>query len=57
MRLRYECIVNDNRIFISVDESDDPWVTLNIQGHDDIRFKASVNADCKRPKSASMTQS
>ena len=49
--------MNDNRIFISVDESENPWVTLNIQGHDDIRFKASVNADCKRPKSASMTQS
>ena len=41
MRLGYERIVNDKRIQISVEESDDPVVTLKVQGHDDIRFKAS----------------
>ena len=45
MRLGYERIVNDKRILISVDESDDPWVTLKVQGHDDIKFKASENAE------------
>lgn len=45
MRLGYERIVNDKRIFISVEDSDDPWVTLKVQGHDDIRFKASDSAD------------
>lgn len=42
MRLGYERIVNDKRILISVEESDDPVVTLKVQGHDDIRFMAST---------------
>lgn len=41
MRLGYERIIIDKRIMISVEDSDDPWVTLKVQGHDDIRFKAS----------------
>ena len=41
MRLGYELIVNDKRILISVEESDDPVVTLKVLGCDDIRFKAS----------------
>jgi len=45
MRLGYERIVRDNRILISVEESDDPSVTLRIQECKDIRFKASGNAD------------
>ena len=45
MQLGYERIVKDKRILVSVDETDDPWVTLKVQGHDDIRFKASDNAD------------
>ncbi len=44
MRLGYERIVNEKGFQISVDDSDDPWVTLNVQGHDDIRFKASDSA-------------
>ena len=43
MRLGYERIVNDKRILISVEESDDPVVTLKVQGGEDIRFKASGN--------------
>ena len=43
MRLGYERIVNEKGIQISIDDSDDPWVTLNVEGHDDIRFKASGN--------------
>jgi hypothetical protein len=45
MRLGYERIVKDKRILISVDDSDDLWVTLKVQGHDDICFKASDSAD------------
>lgn len=41
MRLGYECIVKDKRIMISVEDSDDPWVTLTLDENDDIRFKAS----------------
>ena len=41
MRLGYECIVKDKRILISIEESDDPVVTLHIQGCEVIRFKAS----------------
>lgn len=41
MRLGYERIVNDKRILISVEESDDPIVTIHVQGREDIRFKAS----------------
>lgn len=43
MRLGYERIVNDKRILISVEESDDPFVTLKVQGSEDIRFNASTN--------------
>lgn len=45
MQLGYERIVNDKRILISIDETDDPWVTLKVQGHDDIRFRGSDHAD------------
>jgi len=41
MRLGYERILNGKRILISVKESDDPVVTLKVQGHEDIRFRAS----------------
>ena len=41
MRLGYECIVKDRRIQISVEESEDPVVSLKVQGCKDIRFKAS----------------
>lgn len=45
LSLGYERIVNDKRITIEVDEADDPWVTLKIQGHPDmVRFKASCDA-------------
>ena len=46
LNLGYQCIVNDKRITIDVDEADDPWVTLKIQGHPDtVRFKASGDAN------------
>ena len=45
MRLGYERIVKDKRILISVDDADAPWVTLKVQGHEEIRFNAAVNAD------------
>lgn len=38
MRLGYERIVKDKRILISVDESDDPCVTLEVQGEKDVIF-------------------
>ena len=41
MRLGYERIVENKRIQISIEESDDPWLTLKIDGNEDIRFKAS----------------
>ena len=41
MRLGYDRIVKNKRILISVEESDDPVVTLKVQGCEDIRFKAS----------------
>lgn len=41
MRLGYERIVKDKRILISVEESDDPWVILKVEGADDVKFKAS----------------
>ena len=42
LSLGYERIVNDKRITIEVEESDDPWVTLKVLGYpDDIRIKAS----------------
>ena len=44
--LGYERIVKDKRITIEVDEADDPWVPLKIQGHPDVvRFKASGDVD------------
>lgn len=45
MRLGYERIVKDKRIQISVDESDDPVVTLRVEGGDDIRFRVTDNLD------------
>ncbi len=45
MRLGCERIVKDKRIQISVEESDDPVVTLKFQNREDIRFKASDNVD------------
>ena len=46
LSLGYERIVNDKRITISVDDSDDPWVTLTFQGGPEVvRFKASGDAD------------
>lgn len=46
LSLGYERIVKDKRITIKVDEADDPWVTLKIQGHPDVvRFKASGDAN------------
>ena len=45
MQLGYERIMKDKRILISVDDADAPWVTLKVQGHEDIRFNAAVNAD------------
>ena len=44
MRLGYERIVKDKRILISVEESEDPVVTLMILGYDDFRFKASCSS-------------
>ena len=46
MRLGYERIVNDKRIMISVEESDNPVLTLKVQGSEDIRFKASDDTEC-----------
>ena len=43
MRLGYERIVKDKRIMISVEESDNPLVTLKVQGYDGISFNASYN--------------
>ena len=45
LRLGYERIVNDKRILISVEESDDPVVTLKVQEGEDIRFKASDDTE------------
>ena len=45
MRLGYERIVKDKRILISVEEGDDPWVTLSVEGYDDFRFKASCSSE------------
>ena len=41
MRLGYERIVKNKRLNIAVEESDDPWVMLTIDGCDRIHFKAS----------------
>ncbi len=46
LSLGYERIVKDKRITILVDDSDDPWVTLKVQGRPEvIRIKASGGAD------------
>ncbi len=45
MRLGYERIVKDKRILISVEESEDPLVTLMIEGCEDVSFKASEEHD------------
>lgn len=45
LSLGYERIVNDKRFTISVDDSDDPWVTLKFDGCPEVvRFKASSGA-------------
>ena len=46
LSLGYERIVKDKRITIQVDDAEDPWVTLKIQGHPDVvRFKASGDSN------------
>ena len=46
LSLGYERIVNDKRIIIEVEETEEPWVALKIQGYPDlVRFKASGNAN------------
>lgn len=45
MRLGYERIVKDKRIQISVEESDDPVVTLKIEDGEDIRFAVTENPE------------
>ena len=46
LSLGYERIVNDKRITIDVDDSEDPWVTLKfLNSPEIIRFKASGKAD------------
>ena len=46
LSLGYERIVKDKRITIEVDEADDSWVTLKIQGYLDVlRFRASGDAN------------
>lgn len=45
MRLGYERIVRDERIQISVEESDVPVVTLKVQGCEDIIIKASDDTE------------
>lgn len=45
MRLGYVRIVKDKKINISVEESDDPWVTIKMLGCEDLRFKASGKTD------------
>lgn len=45
MRLGYERVVKDKEILITVEESDDPVVTLKVHGHEDICFKASDDTE------------
>ena len=46
LSMGYERIVKDKRITIEVDDADDPWVTLKIQGHPKVvRFTASEDAN------------
>ena len=46
MWLGYERIVNNKRVLISVEVSDDPVVTLKVQGGEDVRFKVSDDIEC-----------
>lgn len=41
MRLGYERLLNDKRITIAIEESEEPWVTLKIQGNNDIKLNVS----------------
>lgn len=51
LSLGYERMVKDKRITIQVDDSEDPWVTLKIQGRPEVvRFKASGEADAVESK-------
>lgn len=51
LSLGYERIVKDKRISIEVDDSDDPWVTLKIQGCPGvIRFKSSDSSNVSNLK-------
>ena len=34
-------LINDKRFTLEVEDSDDPWVTLKVEGCDDVKFKAS----------------
>lgn len=34
-------LINDKRFTLEVEDSDDPRITLKVQGYGDIRFKAS----------------
>ncbi len=45
MRLGYERIVKDKRIGIAVEESEEPLVTLKVNGSEVIRFKASEDPE------------
>ena len=57
MSLGYERIVKDKRITINVDDSDDPWVTLKLQGSPEVvRFKASGEAKAALTAEASELQ-
>lgn len=56
MRLGYEHIVKDKRILISVEESDDPCVTLSVEGYDDFRFKASCSSEMNLDASPEMRE-
>ena len=57
LSLGYERIVKDKRITIEVDDSDDPWVALKIQGCPEvIRFRASCEADAVKIDVASEFQ-
>ena len=57
LSLGYERIVKDQRISIEVDDSDDPWVTMKIQGHPEVvRFKASCETDAVKIDVASEFQ-
>ena len=37
-------LINDKHYTLEVEESDDPWITLKVQGQDHVRFKASDKA-------------